>query len=188
MDVEAGLGLGGRIRMLRQRRRSSLEQLAAETGLTKSYLSKVERGIAVPSIATALKVSRAFGLTVGQLLGETPTADAFCLVRRADRVRFMAEETPEGYNYDALAPARAEKGMEPFVMRPPHEFHSNKRMAHAGEEMMFVLSGTVELEFGHATYRLDAGDCLYFDAHHPHRTRSVGPDRAEALVVVLTRD
>lgn len=37
----------------------TLDVLAEKTGMTKSYLSKVERGLSTPSIATALKLAKA---------------------------------------------------------------------------------------------------------------------------------
>jgi mannose-6-phosphate isomerase-like protein (cupin superfamily) len=53
-----------------------------------------------------------------------------------------------------------------------------------GEELMFVLSGTVEVELSGRAVRLRPGDALYFDAHLPHRSRSVGPKNAQVLVIV----
>ena len=40
-----------RIKLLRHQHGLSLEQLAQRSGLTKSYLSKVERGLCTPSIS-----------------------------------------------------------------------------------------------------------------------------------------
>ncbi|BEV45652.1 XRE family transcriptional regulator [Afipia carboxidovorans] len=179
--------LGERIRFARQQRGMSLEQLATATGLTKSYLSKVERQLAVPSITTALKVSRVFGQTVGQLLGESLDESSLCIVRKNERHRFLKNDTHNGYNIEAIASSLPHKRMEPFVMRPPHKFHSDRRFTHAGEELIFVLSGQIEIEFIDRTVLLEAGDALYFNSHNPHRSRSIGETRAEALVVVLNQ-
>ena len=54
-----------------------------------------------------------------------------------------------------------------------------------GQEMIFVLSGRMEVDFGGDSYRLEKGDCVYFDAHVPHRSRSLNGKIAEALVVVM---
>ena len=51
--------------------------------------------------------------------------------------------------------------------------------------MIFVLSGRMEVDFGGDSYRLEKGDCAYFDAHVPHRSRSLNGKIAEALVVVM---
>ena len=83
-----------------------------------------------------------------------------------------------------LAAGKRFKSMEPFIMRPPTTFQDDRRFDHAGEEMVFVVKGAIEIEFAGECHVLSEGDCAYFDAHLPHRTRSIGPDIAEALIVV----
>jgi DNA-binding XRE family transcriptional regulator len=58
------LGIGPRIAFLRRQKAISLEDLAQKSGLTKSFLSKLERGLSVPSISTAMALAKSFGLTV----------------------------------------------------------------------------------------------------------------------------
>lgn len=169
---------------MRGQRGITLDQLAASTGLTKSYLSKVERGLSVPSISTALKVASSFNLSVGQLVGEEQDPDAVCVVRKRDRQSFMRRGSPPGYNYEAIAAAKPFKSMEPFIMRPPFTFQDNRTFHHTGEEFIYVLAGAMEVQFPKRQIRLEAGDAIYFDAHLPHRSRSLGAEIAEALVVV----
>ena len=64
-----------RLKPLRKDRGWTLEVLAERTGLTKSYLSKVERGLSVPSIAVAMKLAGALGVpadTENMAMGERP--------------------------------------------------------------------------------------------------------------------
>jgi Cupin domain len=55
---------------------------------------------------------------------------------------------------------------------------------HQGDEMVYVLSGQVEIHLDSEKIRLAPGDCIYFDANIPHRSRSIGRERAQTLVVV----
>jgi len=176
--------LGSRVRFLRSRADMTLDQLAARSRLTKSFVSKIERGLSVPSISTAMKLSESFGLTVGQLLGEEQYEDAVCVVRKGQRRRFMRAGSSSGYNYEMIAAGKRFKTMEPFVMYPPTEFQHNRMFQHPGQELIFVLSGTVEVQFADRTVLLNKDDSVYFDAHVPHRSRSVGKAPAQALVVV----
>jgi transcriptional regulator with XRE-family HTH domain len=176
--------LASRIAFLRRQHGMTLDQLADAAGLTKSYVSKVERGLSVPSISTALKIAGTFDLSVGQLLGETQYDDAISLVRRAERPSFMRGGSASGYDYEMLAPGKRFKTMEPFIMRPPLTFQDDRRFEHGGQEIIFVLSGAIELNFGGHSYKLNSGDCVYFDSHIPHRSRSLNGKIAQALVVV----
>lgn len=173
-----------RLKQLRRQRDLTLDALANSTSLTKSYLSKIERGLSVPSLATVLKLAEAFKLSVGQLIGEDATSEIVCVTRQGERVAFSRERDRDGYTYEAIAAARKVRLMEPFIMRPPRRSaEDNVQVEHSGEEFIFVLSGTIEIAIGEQVIRLAAGDAIYFDSSMPHRSRSVGRKRAEALVV-----
>lgn len=177
--------LASRVAFLRKQRGMTLDRLAVSSGLTKSYISKVERGLSVPSISTAMKIAVSLELSVGQLLGEDQYDDAISVVRRGERPSFMRGGSSSGYDYEMLAAGKRFKTMEPFIMRPPLAFQDDRRFEHGGQEMIFVLSGRMEVDFGGDSYRPEKGDCVYFDAHVPHRSRSLNGKIAEALVVVM---
>ena len=61
-----GADMSTRLKLLRQQHGLSLEQLAQRSGLTKSYVSKVERGLSTPSIASASPAFSAWPLTVSR--------------------------------------------------------------------------------------------------------------------------
>ena len=166
---------------MRKQRWMTLDQLAETASLTKSYLSKIERGTSVPSIATALKLAGSFEMSVGQLLGEEQGDESLCVVRRSERKPFICEGSASGYNYEMVA---AFKTMEPVIMRPPFEFEIDQFFEHVGEEFIFVLSGTIQFELPNRQVVLKVGDAIYFDSHLPHRSRSLGKKLAETLVMV----
>src|SRR5262245_46627956 len=56
--------LGARIRALRLARGATLRELSAQAGVTESFLSQVERGVASPSIATVQRIARALGRSI----------------------------------------------------------------------------------------------------------------------------
>jgi transcriptional regulator with XRE-family HTH domain len=181
-----GQGIGGRVRFMREQRKMTLEQLSSASNLTKSFVSKVERGISVPSISTAMRLAESFDLTISQLLGEDHYEDGISVVRKGERRSFMRPGASLNYNYETLTAPKRFKRMEPYIMRPPFKFQGKRFFEHVGEEFMFVLSGSIEVEFSNQVYQLHSGDSLYFDSHLPHRSRSLGKKQASVLVVVLS--
>ncbi len=89
------------LRSHRRRAGLTLEALAEDTGLTKSYLSKVERGISTPSIAVALKIARALDADVSQLFSDTPDNSVMAIERHAERAQVDADD--DSAVYDAIA-------------------------------------------------------------------------------------
>ena len=118
------IDLPHRLRTLRRQQALSLEQLAQRTGLTKSYLSKLERGLSEPSISTVLRLAEAYGVGVSQLVGSDQDAqdELVSLVRVADREALQRGGLGAEYRYESLAGRRKVKAMEPFVVHPPREF------------------------------------------------------------------
>ena len=176
-----------RLKRLRELKGITLEELAARTGLTKSYLSKVERGVSVPSVSTALRLAEAFETGVADLFGVTVSNNDFVVVRKDDRKPFSRKGATNGYRYEAIAPGQTHGLFEAFVVHPPFEEPPDyKRSQHPGHEMLFVVKGRVDVLLPHTSVKLSAGDSMVFSGRMPHRVLSVRPQRAEALVVITS--
>lgn len=163
------------LRAVRTQRGLTLEALAEQTGLTKSYLSKIERRQSTPSIAVALKVAKALDVDVGRLFSDEAAQEKIAVDR--------ASGGSDGHRYRALASSMLGKAMSPFVIRPTEAPADDPRPEHGGQEFMFVHAGSVELDYGDQTIRLGAGDSAYFDASVSHTIRAVGARPAEVVVV-----
>lgn len=164
------------LRTVRRQQGLTLEDLAERTGLTKSYLSKVERSRSTPSIAAAIKVAKALDVDVAQLFSERDDTDKIAVDRAADR-------SADRQRYRAVASGMLGKSMSPFVVRPNGRTTGDAHPLHGGQEFVFVHAGAVELEYGDQTWTLTAGDSAYFDASISHRIRTVGSQPAEVIVV-----
>ena len=174
-----------RLKRLRELKGVTLEELAARSGLTKSYLSKVERGISVPSIASALKIADALTVGVSELFGVGTADKDFVVVRKKERQAFSGRREKAGHRYEAITPGQAHGLFETFVDHPPFEEpRGYKRAQHRGQEMVFVVRGKIDVAFPHTSAQLGPGDCILFSGHVPHRVLSLGPQRAEILVIV----
>lgn len=163
------------LRAVRQQRGLTLEALAAQTGLTKSYLSKIERRQSTPSIAVALKVAKALDVDVGRLFSDEAAQEKITVDRAADAAT--------GERYRVLASSLLGKSMSPFLVRPTEQPTDDAHPEHTGQEFLFVHAGSVELDYGDQTIMLGPGDSAYFDASISHKIRAVGAEPAEVLVV-----
>ncbi|AOK30245.1 DNA-binding protein [Burkholderia singularis] len=173
-----------RLKLLRRQKGWTLDVLAEASGLTKSYLSKIERGLSVPSIAVALKLSKVLQIDVEQLFSEGRDRELIVLTRAGERTPMGSAADAHARMYESIAAGAAPKKLLPFVVHPPRDYVKSAFREHEGEEMLFVHKGSVEVEFPSETIKLKTGDSVYFNALIPHRMRSVGATQAEVLVVV----
>jgi transcriptional regulator with XRE-family HTH domain len=175
---------------LRKRRKITLDKLAELTGLTKGYLSKIERSEKAPPYSTLNKIAIAFGVDAASLLGEEPQEKRnirITFTRRSKGksvkvVGSLAEGSLYGYNYEALASDMSGKNMEPFIIEPA--FDQEAIFQHEGEEFMYVLEGKHELTYNGNRYLMEKGDSAYFDAGVPHTGKSIGKKKAKLLAVM----
>ena len=174
-----------RLKLLRKQKAWSLEALAERTGLTKSYLSKVERGLSTPSIAVAIRVARALGVDVEELFSDEPTTESIIVTRASERAPLGEEASA---TVQGIASGIGAKRMLPFVLYPPKQFVQSALKEHEGEELLFVHKGIIEMAFPHQKVELRTGDSLYFNALIPHMIRSTGKVQAEVLIVVSRDD
>lgn len=180
--ASVGTSLGARLRGLRQARDLTLDALAEATGLDKGYLSKVERGLKSPSVATMLRLSEALSIPVGELLGERISEHAVHVTRRDERIS-GPEAQPGISSFETLS--RGGTTLEAFILYPPAEFAAPAAASeHSGEELVLVLTGAIEMRFADRGFVLEAGDCAQFPGHLAHRLRRVGDAPASALVAV----
>lgn len=172
------------LKLLRKKLGITLEVLAEKSGMTKSYLSKVERGLSTPSIATALKLAKALNVKVEEMFSSEPNPmDSYSLVRSHERQSLGKNDTSPGYA--VLARHISDRSLLPFIIYPPSEFTVDKTFKeHTGEEFLFVHEGQVEVDFVNEKLLLGRGDALHFNSQKPHRLRSVGDIPAELLVIV----
>ncbi len=185
------MNVGKRIRRMREAQDLTLDQVAQLTGLGAAYIASVESGEEVPSIGAVLRISRALGSRMGQLLHEGgPKSDIFSIVPAGDGANVERQHTGQGYTYESLLiPEIRGQGMEPFLVTFDTKAASSVQpMVHEGEEFLHILSGTVELLYDGETYTLKKGDSLYIDSSRPHALRGLGKTPPRALAVIYSRD
>lgn len=170
--------VGLRLRHIRQEKGMTVEALAAAAGLDKGFLSRLERGAKQPSVGTVLRLSAALEVPVGQLFGEHTAEDLVRVSHASGRNR---SDQGGGYRFELLTPIGGL--MEGFLFEPGPQF-SGAGQRHDGEEMFFVLAGTVEMRTPDRSHVLETGDCAYFPGHLVHSMRRIGPERATAIIVV----
>jgi transcriptional regulator with XRE-family HTH domain len=177
---EPGTGddsMGARIRKRRLQLDMTLSDLAQASGLTKSFVSQIERNRNSPSIATLRSVAAA--LDVPMFYFFQPEETTSPIVRLAERRVVTFQKT--GVEYELLTPD-LQRSIEMLEMRlKPGQHTGGGPLSHDGEECAVVIEGVVEIELAGTTYRLEAGDSIYIGARQPHR--SYNPGRKTAVII-----
>lgn len=183
------LGIGRKIRELRQKKNLSLEDLAGAIDLKKNILGKIENDEAVPPLGTLLKLSNALDVSMAYFFDHEVAAERIFITRGGDRTRVKVrpfyQEGEVDYFYESLEPRNPHKHIEPFlVIFQPMEASDILFMSHEGEEFHFVLEGTLEFRTDDRVEVLEPGDSLFFEAAMNHGFRALADIPARVIVVV----
>ncbi|QOG21077.1 helix-turn-helix domain-containing protein [Bradyrhizobium sp. SEMIA] len=176
--------IGVTVQKLRKQFRLTLNDLAQQSGVSVSALSKIENGQASPTYDTILRLATGLDVDVTELFGTSPNkrdaAGRLVVTREGEGI---LQKTPH-YEYEMLAAELSNKRFTPLLTRVrAHSITEFSRIeGHMGEEFFFVLSGEVVLHTEHyAPVRLAQGDCSYFDSTMGHALVSAGVEDALIL-------
>ncbi len=178
--------LGKRIRSMRAQRAITLQQLASQTNLSKSLLSKIENGKVSSPVSTLFTIAKALNTKITYFFNDRDENLPIILVRNNERRQFHRINARFGYTYEALGYKRKEKLMEPFILYMDKRSAKNVSFSHPGEEILFIMDGTWEFKHGDETLVLRKGDCIYFDASVPHSGKPIGSKPVKAFMVICS--
>ena len=170
---------GTNIRRYRLEQKLSLRELGERASVSASLISQVENGRIDPSISSLRRIAEALDVSIFYLLedGSQPRRDApieRAVVRVDRRRRVLLPDS--GLEYELLCPD-LDRIMEVWIGHlAPGSATGEGRRGHAGEELMLVVSGRMEVEYGAEVTVLDRGDSIYLDGTVPHRMRALGDE------------
>jgi len=183
-DIE---NLGNRIKQIRLSKGLTQENLAARSGLTKSYISLLEGGKKVPAIYTLSNIAGALGISIGEFFEHTDDSSSVAVVRKNERVQIAKNGSPFGYIYEALAVQKKNRLMDPFIVKIfPVKSKTNQKnieFEHAGEEFDYIIEGSAKYVVNGQEYILHEGDSIYFDSAMKHSVVAIGDKPALTLSV-----
>lgn len=180
---DSRIQVGTRLRHARLTLGARLKDVAEAANCSESLLSKLENNKIRPSLNMLARICDALHLTIGQLF-ETPDAEETVVVREDARVVVDLDAgAGRGVRMERLIPYSKGHLLQSSVHVIAPGAGSDGLVTHDGEEVGYVLSGTVELALADRTYRVSAGDSFIYRSEVPHGYRNVGEDEARILFV-----
>lgn len=179
--------IGSKIRRLRLRKSMGLVELGKHTGLSPALLSKLERDLMHPTLATLLRIAMVFSVGLEYFFNPEPKP-VLEIVRKKDRLRFP--DSPDAdkvaYHFESLDFPVPNRELNSYLADfEPGKADQCQLHEHPGIEFLYVLSGKLELRTAEGRHELSQGDAIYLDSTVMHGYRRIGSKRTTALVVTL---
>ena len=166
--------VGPRLRALRRQEGRTLADLAAETGISVSTLSRLESGQRKPTLELLLPLARAHQVSLDELV-DTPDSGN-------PRVR-ARPITRHGMTVVPLTRRRG--GIQAMkLLLPVGHGRDAGQQTHEGYEWLYVLNGRLGLHLGSNELVLVPGEAAEFDTRTPHAMANAGDMVTEILILL----
>ncbi|MCR1785998.1 XRE family transcriptional regulator [Nocardioides carbamazepini] len=179
MDDTTGRTLdavGPRLKQLRRRRDITLSDLAEETGISTSTLSRLEAGLRRPTLEQLLPLARSYGVTLDELVDAPPTGNP--------RVNLRPIACADGST--VLPLTRRPGGIQAykFVLPTGSDDAEPDLRVHDGYDWLYVLNGRLRLVLGEHDLILEPGEAAEFDTRTPHWAAATSSGPVEYLSLI----
>jgi len=180
--------IGQRLRELRSRRGLSQTELARLVGVTPSTISQVESNLIYPSLPALLKMAEVLLVDVSAFFREKGEAKRRAVFSAAEAAEVKFADIPEhAVTARMLTPADFDGKAEPYLLEiPPKANVPSHFFVHKGEELGYLLAGTLQLKLDKAMHTVHAGDLVYLTSNLPSQWRNPGSEVARLLWVKLS--
>jgi transcriptional regulator with XRE-family HTH domain len=186
-EDEEAVTHGQKLKAARQQRGFTLEELASKTEIGADVLGRLEAGETFLPLGQLIKLSKALSMKMADVIssGEEP----FTIVRADHRKSFArfgkSKLDRHGYEYEALAPNKKDRLMEPFIVTLSPA-SADEPSSHDGQEFIYVLEGEMEVLVDETRDVLKPGDSIYYDSSSLHLVKAHGDKPAKILAVLIS--
>ena len=175
---------GEKIRVIRERKKITLKEVAEKAGVTESLVSQIERNKVSPAMDTLLVIAEILEIDFEYLFREYKQKRTVNLVRADERSRMVIKETV----YQQLSKtvdSDKEHGIEAYYVEiSPGGESGSTVYGHRGQELGIVVSGAGEFKIGGELYHLKKGDSISFDSSVPHVLSNTGTGMLKAYWII----
>ncbi len=178
-----------RVRGLREMLNITEEEMAQVTGVEVADYKAYENGENDFPFTFLLKCAERFGIDIVEIMtGENPRLSFYTITRRGTGLPI---ERRKGLEYQHLAPLIKNKLAEPFLVKAPYSEEEQtkpiKYSTHEGQELDYILKGSLRVDLEGHIETLVEGDSLYYDSGYRHGMIATGGSECEFLAIVIKK-
>ena len=170
------------LQTIRKSKGMSLDQVAEQTGVSKSMLAMIERDGANPSIGVLGKIISGLRISLDDLT-KNPEDDAYLV--DVDRLE-PTKDVPSQYRVWTCFPIADNSILEIYriEIEPGGIYRSGSHGEHT-REYIAPMEGRLTIEVGSRSWTLEDTQCFRFESDRPHTYRNPGDTKAVFLSFFL---
>lgn len=175
--------IGKKLKSSRLKRDKTIQQLAGMSHVSSNMISRIERGLTVPSVEILIKIANALDLSLSYFIEEAETGSTVVYTPSGEGAELFY--FPDKHQISGLTQGLRDPGFSAFVdTLEPNCDSGDGGMVHTGEEFAMVLEGSLDFVIEGEHYHLEEGDSIGFKASLPHSWQNCNEKQTRVLWVV----
>lgn len=177
--------VGKKLKAIRLKQGLTIQDLAARSQVSSNMISRVERGLTIPSVQILMKLAGAVGKSINYFVEEVTTTHEVVFSSPGQRATTVYDDERNMHTESFTSGLRDPQFMSFLCTVPTGGSSGRQQMYHPGDELIILLDGQLEVTIAGESYLLVTGDSLSFKSHLPHRWDNVG-ERAALVIWTLS--
>ena len=183
--------VGEKISTLCTDKNISKVELSNRCGLSVDQIDLIENSDTIPSLSPLIKIARALGVRLGTFLDDSeelgPVVHRHSDTQKPATFSSQLSSANSHLDFFSLAASKTGRHMEPFLIDiKPSSTNEPILSSHEGEEFIFVLNGSIKINYGKEVHVLHTGDSIYYDSIVDHLVSALNGEAAKIVAVVYT--
>lgn len=173
--------VGKKLKSIRLKSDMTIQDLAQQSSVSSNMISRIERGLTIPSVEILMKIAIVFDKSINYFVEEVKTTHEVVFSSPGTRPKTVYDDAENMHTESFTSGLRDPQFTSFFCTVKKGGTSGINDMYHPGDELIYVLSGTIRIEIANEIHTLNAGDSLSFKSHLPHRWDNVGDDDAKVI-------
>lgn len=173
--------VGKKLKEIRLKSDMTIQSLAAQSKVSSNMISRVERGLTIPSVEILMKLSAVFDKSVNYFVEEVSTTHEIVFSSPGQRDTTVYDDENNMHTESYTSGLRDPQFMSFLCTVPKGGTSGQKHMHHPGDELIVLIEGQLKVTIAGEEYSLSSGDSLSFKSHLPHRWDNIGDDDARII-------
>jgi len=175
--------IGKKLKATRLKNDMTIQELAERSKVSSNMISRIERGLTIPSVEILMKLADAFGMSINFFVEEAEKGSTVVHTRKGQGEPIFFFE--DKHQITSLTQGIRDPSFAVFYDTLEAGCSSGEGgMVHTGEEFALVLRGRMEFVIEGNQYLLEEGDSLTFKASLPHRWANLYDGQTTVMWVV----
>ncbi|MDC7126918.1 MAG: XRE family transcriptional regulator [Spirochaetales bacterium] len=182
--IKKDADFGNKLRLVRERKKMTLKDVASKAGVSESLISQIERNKVSPSIDTLVTIANVLNIDLEYLFKDIKSEHKVTIVKPEERNRLLLN----GVDYQQLSfipGSDINPSVEAFYIDiPPGKEKGDLEFGHPGQELGTIIEGSGLFIYGTEEYTITKGDTISFQSDSPHIIRNTGKETLKALWII----